>query len=107
MSEKNKILARSAAMTIIRSSPKATRKKLCCALVGHTRMTTQCFGYSYCGRCEAQVGDALGGVDPGRERAVVKGHGCKVCRANAKTLTWQDKLLMPTPAKWLAKESKS
>lgn len=93
-----------AVMTALKKVPASKRKAVACALIGHTRMLgTPCFGYQYCGRCEDQIGDSLGGAFS-REDAVVKGHGCPTCIENAKTLTWKDKLLMPDPMEWLKAE---
>lgn len=37
-----------------------------CAVFRHSRIATCWFGYQYCGRCGAQVGDSLAGVsNPG------------------------------------------
>ena len=74
-----------------------TAARTICALVGHSRIQTQCFGYYNCARCDAQVGDSLGSVYPGAETAVIVGHNCEKCRANAKALTWKDKLRSPDP----------
>ena len=74
-------------------------KAVVCALVGHSRIQTHCFGYYYCARCDAQVGDALGSVYSGATKAVVVGHNCATCRKNAKALTWCDMMLAPNPFK--------
>lgn len=76
---------------------KEKRNAVVCALIGHSRVQSTCFGYYYCGRCEAQVGDTLGSVYSGAEQAVVIGHNCPKCRANYKALTWKDKLFAPNP----------
>lgn len=68
-----------------------------CALVGHSRIQTHCFGYYNCARCGQQVGDTLAGSYSGAEKAVVVGHNCDTCRENAKALTWRDTLLAPDP----------
>lgn len=73
------------------------RKSTVCALIGHSRIVTFCFGYANCGRCGAQVGDSLGGVWSGAESSVIIGHNCKVCRKNYKSMTWRDKFLVPNP----------
>lgn len=72
------------------------RNKIVCALVGHSRIKTSCFGYYYCARCEEQVGDSLGGAYSGKDDVIV-GHDCHVCRTNAKLLTWTDTLYAPDP----------
>jgi (p)ppGpp synthase/HD superfamily hydrolase len=76
-----------------------SKKSVLCALVGHSRIQTYCFGYFNCARCCAQVGDSLGGVYPQAESVVIVGHDCKTCRKNAKELTWRDTLLSPDPFK--------
>lgn len=72
------------------------RKSVTCALLGHSHITTGCFGYIYCARCGEQIGDVLGGCfyDPLEVRV---GHNCPVCRANYKKLGWEDKILTPDP----------
>lgn len=75
------------------------RNAIVCAMLGHSRIQSTCFGYYHCGRCDAQVGDSLGSMYPGAEKAVVIGHNCKTCRANFKELGWQHKLYAPDPFK--------
>lgn len=71
------------------------RNSIVCALIGHSRICTTFFGYQYCGRCSAQVGDTLGGV--GRSDIVAVGHNCGICRANFAKCDWRDKLFAPDP----------
>ena len=96
-------ITKKVAQEILRSVPKDRRPAALCGLVGHTRMQEFCFGYFTCGRCGAQVGDTLCGVYDGAKTAVVRGHDCVVCRENAESLTWRDKMLMPKPEVWLSK----
>lgn len=72
------------------------RKSVTCSLLGHSHITTGCFGYVYCARCGAQIGDVLGGCfyDPLEVRV---GHNCPVCRANYEKLGWESKVLAPDP----------
>lgn len=77
--------------------PDDQRNSVTCALVGHSRIQTTFFGYYYCARCGAQVGDALAGVYSQAGAVVIVGHDCDVCRANAKTLTWKDTIFAPDP----------
>lgn len=70
-----------------------------CAIFRHSRIQDECFGYFTCGRCGAQLGDALGGVYPAASKVVVIGHNCKICRKNYKKMTWVDKFLAPNPFK--------
>lgn len=72
------------------------RKSITCSLLGHSHITTGCWGYVYCARCGAQVGDTLGDCfyDPLEVRV---GHNCPVCRANYKKLGWESKILTPDP----------
>lgn len=53
-------------------------RAMLCAWLGHSRAFTYCFGYVYCARCEAQVGDNLGGA-----------------RVEVKMLRRRDTLLVP------------
>lgn len=62
-----------------------------CALIGHSRVQTQCFGYWNCARCDAQVGDTLGSTYQGAMMAVAVDHYCDTCRDNAPSLTWKDR----------------
>ncbi|MBM6792166.1 hypothetical protein H7U40_18125 [Flavonifractor plautii] len=72
------------------------RKRVTCSLLGHSHITTGCFGYVYCARCGEQIGDVLGGCfyDPMEVRV---GHNCPTCRANYEKLGWEDKILTPDP----------
>lgn len=74
----------------------AQRKSITCALLGHSHITTGCFGYIYCARCGEQIGDMLGGCfyDPLEVRV---GHNCPICRANYEKLGWESKVLSPNP----------
>lgn len=67
-----------------------------CIWIGHSNIVSNYFGYKYCGRCEAQVGDSLGGYWDGKD-AVLIGHKCKVCKKNYKKMGWKDKLFVPNP----------
>lgn len=73
------------------------RNKIVCALIGHSKISTYCFGYRYCGRCGALVGDSLGGSDYGKLKAVIIGHICSLCKKNYKMCTWKDKLYVANP----------
>ncbi len=72
------------------------RNQIVCALIGHSNILTAFLGYHYCARCEAQVGDSLGGVYS-NNNAVYVGHNCETCRANYERLDWMDKLFCPDP----------
>lgn len=67
-----------------------------CALFSHSNIEHTCFGYHYCGRCDAQIGDSLGGAYS-NESIVGRDCDCEICERNYKRLTWRDKLLAPTP----------
>jgi hypothetical protein len=82
-----------------RPKGKDQRNKIVCALLGHSRIATMCFGYVYCGRCEDQVADKLMGSDAIASERVVIGHNCKTCRANYKKMDWRDKLYVADPFK--------
>lgn len=75
-------------------------RSVVCALVGHSRIVTACFGYINCHRCGAQVADKLGGSGYSQaEKCVQVGHNCATCRANFKAMGWRDKYLTPNPFK--------
>jgi hypothetical protein len=73
------------------------KRDVVCSLIGHSRIQTHCFGYYYCARCNAQVGDSLGSIYPGAERAVIVGHKCPTCEKNFAECTWHDKFMCPDP----------
>ena len=73
------------------------KRDVVCALLGHSRIQTHCLGYFYCGRCDAQVGDNLGGVYLDAEKVVIVGHKCKTCEANYSKCDWRDKFMAPDP----------
>lgn len=72
------------------------RNRITCALIGHSRIVTYCFGYISCARCGDQIGDTLGGMTS-LENSVVVGHACDICQANYEKLSWQDKLFVANP----------
>lgn len=86
-------------LKILNIQDKKKRNKVVCSLIGHSIISTMCFGYRYCARCGEQVGDNIGSVDYGAESSVIVGHNCKVCRKNYKKCTWRDKLYCPDPFK--------
>jgi hypothetical protein len=92
-----KPLSQKAVKARIKGLPSDIQKATACALVGHSRIQTQFFGYFYCARCEAKVGDSLASVYPEASSVVIVGHDCPVCRHNAKTLTWRDTFMAPDP----------
>ena len=67
------------------------RNAIVCAIIGHSNILDSCFGYIYCTRCKAQIGDTLGGVYS-NDKCVLIGHSCDTCKKNYKELTWKDKL---------------
>lgn len=71
-------------------------KRVVCALVGHSRIQTHCFGYFNCARCDEQVGDNLAGVYDG-QNSVIVGHDCETCRANFAKLDWKHTFMAPDP----------
>ena len=73
------------------------KREIVCSLIGHSKIQSTCFGYYYCGRCSAQLGDSLGSFYPGAKDAVVIGHNCETCRANYEKCDWRDKLMVPDP----------
>lgn len=75
-----------------------TKKRIVCQLIGHSNIIETCFGYIHCSRCQAQIGDSLGGYY-NNPKAVIVGHTCETCQQNYKQLTWKDKYLCPDPFK--------
>ena len=73
------------------------RKKVTCALLGHSHITEGFFGYVYCARCGAYLGDNLGGSGYRDSLEVRVGHNCSTCRENYSKLGWEDKILTPNP----------
>lgn len=56
------------------------RRKLECAVHGHPPIVTVCFGYLNCARCDALVGDMLGGASTAKGLVVVSHVGiCSEC----------------------------
>ena len=75
----------------------ATRNSIICSLVGHSHISTMCFGYRYCARCGDQVGDSLGSIDMGVKEAVIVGHNCPECKKNFEACTIFDKIFVRNP----------
>lgn len=101
MTEKVKITRSELLVQVRAAKPKnkSQRNRIVCALIGHSRIATLCFGYVYCARCEDQVADKLMSSDLLAEERVVVGHNCKTCRANFKKMDWKDKLYVADPFK--------
>ena len=73
------------------------KKEIACSLIGrHSKIVSMFFGYVYCGRCDAQIGDTLAGCFNG-SKCVVIGHNCDTCRENYKNLTWEDTIYCQDP----------
>lgn len=77
---------------------KDQRNRVVCALIGHSKIITICFGYVHCARCDAKIGDRLGGIFDTTDSVIV-GHSYETCRKNYKKLTWKDKLYCSNPFK--------
>ncbi|NSW82739.1 MAG: hypothetical protein HPY90_05600 [Syntrophothermus sp.] len=91
--EKNELISKIESLGI---NDESQRNKVVCALIGHSKIVSMCFGYVYCGRCDEQIGDTLaGGFDA--SKCVVIGHNCKTCRENYKNLTWEDTIYCKQP----------
>lgn len=73
------------------------QRRVVCALIGHSKVISQCFGYLTCERCDEQIGDTLGGAADASANVLV-GHDCPVCRKNVKTLTWRDTFMLKPEA---------
>lgn len=76
--------------------PPDKARAVVCALIGHSRIVHTCMGYIYCARCEAQIGDSLGGASNTKDNVIV-GHDCEVCRENFKGFDWRDTFMTPDP----------
>lgn len=74
-----------------------------CALIGHSRIVTMCFGYISCGRCKEQIGDTLAGADSAKGLVIIQ-HDCETCRDNYTKMTWRDKFLVRSP--WSTEKEK-
>ena len=73
-----------------------TKKKITCALLGHSKIQ-EFFLWQYsCSRCGEVVGDSLVGIYDAKD-VVVVGHDCEICRSNYEKLTWKDKIFCPDP----------
>lgn len=73
------------------------RNSVVCALIGHSRIQTYCFGYFNCARCDEQMGDSLTGIYSRANEVVIVGHDCEICRTNYAACTWKDKIFAPDP----------
>ena len=83
------------------------QQKMVCAMVGHSRLLTQFFGYHYCARCNAQVGDSLGGSfrDPDNKIGLaIINCACKKCSASYAAFTWKDLFMVPKKTLRVAKK---
>lgn len=84
------------------------RNEVVCALIGHSRIQTFCFGYYNCARCGAQMGDNLAGCYPQAANVVIVGHAggkCPKCHENYEKLGWEDKIFCPDPFAVVAQEA--
>lgn len=77
----------------------AQRRFLLCMRIGHPQVVDVCFGYVTCARCNAQLGDNLGGAGVDLSSHVVVGHDCEACRKNARALRPSDRWLLPAEAR--------
>lgn len=68
-----------------------------CALFGHPPIARNCFGYITCARCDAQLGDTLGGCYSLTDM-IVLGHTtdpCQKCDALWEKTRFRDRFLTP------------
>lgn len=70
-----------------------------CAAFRHSNVETHCFGYHYCARCSAQVGDSLAGAYS-NNLVVGMECACNKCRDNWKHTTFVDRFMVATP-EWI------
>jgi hypothetical protein len=73
------------------------KMSIICSLIGHSRISTTCWGYRNCARCREQLGDSLGSIDFGVKNAVIVGHKCDICKKNFDKCDWKDKLYCKDP----------
>ena len=91
-------MTRAQVLERLKGIPTAAKGRVVCALVGHSRIVSQCFGFVHCERCEAQIADKQGGAGfLGASECVQVGHNCPTCRKNYRTMDWHDKLLVKNP----------
>ena len=98
---KQKGITRSELIAQVRAAKPKTKEQrnaITCALIGHSLIQTLFWGYWSCGRCEAQLGDSLGGAYSG-DNVVIVGHDCDTCQKNYKKLDWRHKLYALNPFK--------
>jgi len=69
------------------------KKRIVCALIGHSLIVTNCMGYVHCARCEEQLGDTLARIYDDSDNVIVD-HECDTCRTNWGKLTWIDKYMV-------------
>jgi hypothetical protein len=80
--------------------PQEVARRVACAREGHPRIAKSCFGYVTCARCDAMIGDTLGGAF-NLKGYVVVGHRtresepCAECIATAKALTRRERTWLP------------
>jgi len=72
-------------------------KSVFCAVFRHSVITSSCFGYNHCGRCETLLGDSLAGA---YSPACNLTCGCQKCQDAYPQLGFVDKFLVPKP-EWL------
>lgn len=68
-----------------------------CVLFGHTYFITSFFGYQYCGRCNDQIGDTLGGFGVRGVIGVDEYHkkNCEDCNKVRRSWKGINKIIMP------------
>lgn len=107
MVETMKEMTRPQVLKLLTAVPKERKAAALCALVGHSRLRTFCFGYNYCGRCGQQLGDSLGSSFTVTDE-VIQGHngsmkGCN-CVDNFKKITWRDSMMVKGWKTWTKDE---
>lgn len=81
-------------LAVLDIQDKQIRNATVCALIGHSSIRTFSWGYNYCGRCEAQLGDSLAGIWKVSGH-YIEGHDDEECLDNLQKMTWRDKLYVP------------
>jgi hypothetical protein len=98
LTEEERAAALEATQHGVADADDAELKAALCATHGHPPVVTTFFGYVYCARCGAQIGDRLGGVFDLSKHAVIghkmeDGSACAECANVIASLTPEQRLL--------------
>lgn len=82
-------------LTTLKTVPEELKTSVVCAMIGHSKIISLCFGYVKCARCDAQI-DQFGSVFDTTDSVIMR-HNCEICQENFKKLGWKDLYLCPDP----------